>query len=203
MNRKTIGIGLLTFALIILIILVETNLIAAFDSAIYNLLSANMNDGLTNIVKSITFLGSGKFITAVLILLFIIGIALRKIKTGAMLVIFVFVNNSIKSLLKSILQRPRPEILRLVQEGGFSFPSGHTIAATSLCGLLIYITLRSEMDKNLKYIITAILVLIPLLVGMSRIYLGVHYASDVLGGYIISSILLLILISINEKKEFF
>ena len=67
MNRKTIGIGLLSIALIILIILVKTNLIAAFDYAIYNLLTANMSDGLTNIVKSITFFGDEKFIIPVLL----------------------------------------------------------------------------------------------------------------------------------------
>ena len=203
MNRKTIGIGLLSFALIILIILVETNLIAVFDSAIYNLLTANMNDGLTNIFKSITFFGDEAFIIPVIILSVIIGVILKKIRSGAIVAIFVMANDFIKALFKLIFQRPRPEILHLVQEGGFSFPSGHTMAAASLSGILIYLILKSEMDKNLKIVISSILALMALLVGLSRIYLGVHYASDVLGAFIISSILLLILISINEKKGFF
>ena len=203
MNRKTIGIGLLSFALIILIILVKTNLIAVFDSAIYNLLTANMNDGLTNIFKSITFFGDEAFIIPVIILSVIIGVILKKIRSGAIVAIFVMVNDFIKALFKLIIQRPRPEILQLVQEGGFSFPSGHTMAAASLSGILIYLILKSGMDKNLKIVLSSILALMALLVGLSRIYLGVHYASDVLGAFIISSILLLILISINEKKGFF
>ncbi len=203
MNRKTIGIGLLSLALIILIILVETNLIASFDSAVYNLLSSNMSDGLTNIVKSITFFGDVKFIVPVLILSVIIGAALNEIKSGAIVAIFVIVSDLIKTILKIIIHRPRPEVLHLVQEGGFSFPSGHTIAAASLSGILIYLILKSEMNKNLKIVLSSILALMALLVGLSRVYLGVHYASDVLGGFIISSILLLTLISINEKNEYF
>lgn len=203
MNRKTKSIGLLSLALIILIILVKTNLIAVFDSAIYNLLTANMNDGLTNIFKSITFFGDEAFIIPVIILSVIIGVILKKIRSGAIVAIFVMVNDFIKALFKLIIQRPRPEILQLVQEGGFSFPSGHTMAAASLSGILIYLILKSGMDKNLKIVLSSILALMALLVGLSRIYLGVHYASDVLGAFIISSILLLILISINEKKGFF
>lgn len=203
MNRKTIGIGLLSLALIILIILVKTNLIAVFDSAIYNLLTANMNDGLTNIFKSITFFGDESFIIPAIVLSVIIGVILKKIRSGAIVAIFVMVNDFIKALFKLIIQRPRPEILQLVQEGGFSFPSGHTMAAASLSGILIYLILKSGMDKNLKIVLSSILALMALLVGLSRIYLGVHYASDVLGAFIISSILLLILISINEKKGFF
>ena len=203
MNRKTKSIGLLSLALIILIILVKTNLIAVFDSAIYNLLTANMNDGLTNIFKSITFFGDESFIIPAIVLSVIIGVILKKIRSGAIVAIFVMVNDFIKALFKLIIQRPRPEILQLVQEGGFSFPSGHTMAAASLSGILIYLILKSGMDKNLKIVLTSILALMALLVGLSRIYLGVHYASDVLGAFIISSILLLILISINEKKGFF
>ena len=203
MNRKTKSIGLLSLAIIILIILVKTNLIAVFDSAIYNLLTANMNDGLTNIFKSITFFGDEAFIIPAIVLSVIIGVILKKIRSGAIVAIFVMVNDFIKALFKLIIQRPRPEILQLVQEGGFSFPSGHTMAAASLSGILIYLILKSGMDKNLKIVLTSILALMALLVGLSRIYLGVHYASDVLGAFIISSILLLILISINEKKGFF
>ena len=203
MNKKTIGIGLLSFALIILIILVETNLIASFDSAAYNLLSSNMSEGLTNIVKSITFFGDVKFIVPVLFLSVIIGAVLNEIKSGAIVAIFVIVSDLIKTILKIIIHRPRPEVLHLVQEGGFSFPSGHAMAAASLSGILIYLILKSEMNRNLKIVLSSILALMALLIGLSRIYLGVHYASDVLGGFIISSILLLIIISINEKKEYF
>lgn len=203
MNKKATYIGILSLALIVLIILIKTNLITTFDAAVYNLLTMHMNESLTSIAKAITFLGQDKFIIFVLILVLIISFILKKIKTGAIVVLFLIITHTINYIIKIIFQRPRPEILRLIEENGFSFPSGHTMAATALYGILIYLILKSELNKNLKIISASILSLMAFSVGLSRIYLGVHYASDVLGAFLISIILLLILISINEKKEFF
>ena len=203
MNKKATYIGILSLALIVLIILIKTNLITTFDAAVYNLLTMYMNESLTSIAKAITLLGQDKFIIFVLILVLIISFILKKIKTGAIVVLFLIITHTLNYIIKIIFQRPRPEILRLIEENGFSFPSGHTMAATALYGILIYLILKSELNKNLKIISASILSLMAFSVGLSRIYLGVHYASDVLGAFLISIILLLILISINEKKEFF
>ena len=203
MNKKSTYIGILSIALIVLIILIKTNLITTFDAAVYNLLTMHMNESLTSIAKAITLLGQDKFIIFVLILVLIISFILKKIKTGAIVVLFLIISHTLNYIIKIIFQRPRPEILRLIEESGFSFPSGHTMAATALYGILIYLILKSELNKNLKIISASILSLMVFSVGLSRIYLGVHYASDVLGAFLISIILLLILISINEKKEFF
>ena len=203
MNKKSTYIGILSIALIVLIILIKTNLITTFDAAVYNLLTMHMNESLTSIAKAITLLGQDKFIIFVLILVLIISFILKKIKTGAIVLLFLIISHTLNYIIKIIFQRPRPEILRLIEESGFSFPSGHTMAATALYGILIYLILKSELNKNLKIISASILSLMVFSVGLSRIYLGVHYASDVLGAFLISIILLLILISINEKKEFF
>ena len=202
-DKRIKAIGILSIAFIVLAILVETNLIATFDSAIYSLLTMNMTENLTKIELFITFLGDGRFITPVVILSLIAGLIFKRGRQGAFVLICVFINNLINGLLKSIFHRPRPEILQLTKAGGFSFPSGHTMAIASLCGLLIYLILRSELDKNIKYLLITTLTAIAFLVGISRIYLGVHYASDVLGGFIATIILLLVEISIIEKKEFF
>ena len=101
-----------------------------------------------------------------------------------------------------VIQRPRPEIFQLASESSYSFPSSHTLASVSLCGILLYFVLKSKLDKRLKIIFSAILTLLPILIGISRIYLGVHNASDVLGGAILAMILLLIEISIIEKKGY-
>ena len=203
MNKKSTYIGILSITFIVLIILIKTNLITTFDTAVYNLLTIHMNESLTGIVKAITLLGQDKFIIFVLIMVLIISFILKKIKTGAIVVLFLIITHTLNYIIKIIFQRPRPEILRLIEENGFSFPSGHTMAATALYGILIYLILKSELNKNLKIISASILSLMAFSVGLSRIYLGVHYASDVLGAFLISIILLLILISINEKKEFF
>lgn len=91
-------------------------------------------------------------------------------------------------LIKSLVQRPRPVGFRLAAETGFSFPSGHSMAAMAFYGLLIWLIWRYETDRSRRNLFTALFALIILMIGVSRIYLGVHYASDVLGGFCASII---------------
>lgn len=86
--------------------------------------------------------------------------------------------------LKFAIQRPRPDIsLRLVDIGGFSFPSGHSMAAMAFFGLLMWLTWRFVDDRRLRAALCVVLALMVVAVGFSRVYLGVHYASDVIGGF--------------------
>ena len=95
--------------------------------------------------------------------------------------------------LKALFTRPRPTgVTRLVMESGYSFPSGHSMAAAAFYGFLIYLIWRGGASKRAKKWGTALLCLVILLVGFSRIYLGVHYLSDVLGGYLAAGFYLLV-----------
>ena len=203
MNKKSLMIGILSFFFFIILFLIKTDSIANFDISIYNFLATNMNDGLTNIFRSITFLGSGASIAGICIIALIITFHLKKRKIGLVIAVCVTFNSLFGEGLKMIIQRPRPEILQLATESSFSFPSSHTLASVSLCGILLYFVLKWEGDKSLKIISSTMLVLLPILIGISRIYLGVHNASDVLGGAILAMILLLIEISIIEKNGYF
>ena len=202
MNRKHIIICILTFLFLSLVCLIKTDLITDFDIFIYNLFSANMNDNLTNAFKLITFLGSGVSIACACVLALIISFYLKKRNVGLAIAGCVTFNSLFSEGLKMVIQRPRPEILQLASESSYSFPSSHTLASVSLCGILLYFVLKSKLDKRLKIIFSAILTLLPILIGISRIYLGFHNASDVLGGAILAMILLLIEISIIEKKGY-
>ena len=91
-------------------------------------------------------------------------------------------------VLKTIVQRPRPEGFRLVEETGFSFPSGHSMVAMAFFGLIIWLVWRYEASPRRRLALTACFSLVILMIGISRIYLGVHYASDVLGGFCASLI---------------
>ena len=202
MNKKSIIICILTIFFFILVFLIKTDPITNFDISIYNFLALSMNDNLTNIFKSITFLGSGISIASFCVLSVIICIYLEKRDIGIIIAACVTFNSLFSEGLKMVIQRPRPEIMQLTRKSSFSFPSSHTLASVSLCGIILYFVLKSEADKNLKIIFSTILVLLPVLIGISRIYLGVHNASDVLGGAILAMILLLIEISIIEKKGY-
>lgn len=98
--------------------------------------------------------------------------------------------------LKDIFTRARPGIvLPLVLEKGYSFPSGHSMAAAAFYGFLIYLLWRSRKSDRLKKWGTALLISLILLAGFSRIYLGVHYLTDVLAGFLASSAYLLVFIT--------
>lgn len=108
--------------------------------------------------------------------------------------------------LKFIFQRARPE-LNLINETGYSFPSGHAMVSMGFYGFIIYLLLTSKISKKYKIISTVILESLIIMIGFSRIYLGVHYFTDVIVGFIISIIYLIIYIDIvkigdtDEKKS--
>ena len=114
----------------------------------------------------------------------------------------------INTLLKLFFVRERP-FDSLIIETGYSYPSGHSFVSLAFYGFLIYLIIKSNFSKNIKYLWSGILIILIALIGISRIYLGVHFPSDVLGGFIAATIYLLIYIEIikklegekNEKKE--
>lgn len=99
----------------------------------------------------------------------------------------VFLNLCTASLLnflfKTVFRRARPDVLRLVQASGYSFPSGHSMISAAFYGLLIYLCVVF-IKPPWSRIVSAVLALLILAIGVSRIYLGVHYASDVVGGFL-------------------
>lgn len=94
----------------------------------------------------------------------------------------------INQVLKFIIQRPRPDGFRLATVSGFSFPSGHSMAAMAFFGLLAWLVWRYEKDHRQRALLVAAFALVIVMIGVSRIYLGVHYASDVIGGFCLSVI---------------
>ena len=105
----------------------------------------------------------------------------------------------LNQLLKRILQRPRPTEFRIVEETGYSFPSGHSMVSMAFYGYLIYLIYKYVKNKYIKWSLICLLSFLVILIGTSRIYLGVHYTSDVLGGFLISISYLVIYISAVNK----
>lgn len=95
------------------------------------------------------------------------------------LVLVVLLNQA----LKFIIQRPRPDGFRLVDVSGYSFPSGHSMVSMAFFGLLIWLVWTYEKDKRKRNISCISLAFVIVMMGVSRIYLGVHYATDVLAGF--------------------
>lgn len=201
MNKKNILVGILSLLFITLVILIKTNTIVSFDNFIYSIVTNKMSELLTSIYKVFTFLGSTAFIVGLCVFFFVLFILLKKNNIGYIITGCLIISTIVNNIIKIIIRRPRPEVLRLVIEKSFSFPSGHTMASVSMYGILLYLIIKSNLNKKLKWLLGIILSILPLLVGISRIYLGAHFASDILGGAIVSIILLLIETSLIAKYK--
>lgn len=156
-----------------------------------------INDTFTPIVKIITWFGSATCLILITLILFIV-IKNKKvsISLGANLVIITILNQ----ILKFILKRPRPIEFRLSNETGYSFPSGHAMVSMAFYGFLIYLINKNIKNKYLKITLTIILSLLIILISISRIYLGVHYTSDVCAGLLISISYLILYINLINKN---
>ena len=163
----------------------------------YNLISKYLiSDTITPIAKFITNTGSAIFI---IILTIILVIVIQNRKIGISIVLNLIIITVLNLLLKNIVQRPRPTEFRLIDETGYSFPSGHSMVSMAFYGFLIYLIYKYIKNKNLKILLITILLILPILIGISRIYLGVHYTSDVIGGFLISVSYLIIYTRIVKK----
>lgn len=199
-DKKNIIIIVLSLLFIVLCILVKLDLLSNIDESVYKFITSNMNDTTTNIYKVITFFGSTIFMVGLCVLLLVLFIILKKNIYGYIISGTLIFSTIMNNVIKVIIRRERP-IYMIVRETTFSFPSGHTMASVSMYGILIYLINKSNMNKKLKIILSIILGMIPFMVATSRIYLGAHYFSDILGAIMLATIVLLISTKyIKDKK---
>lgn len=173
-------------------------MINAIDETIYNLIFKLFSTPTTFIMTFISHLGSA---TILILLCIIFYILLKDKKLALIIMLNLAIVYLLNVIIKMIIARPRPDILRLVYETGYSFPSGHAMVATGFYGFLIYIANKKIKNKALRRCITILLTLLIFLIGISRIYLGVHYATDIIGAFIIGIIYLVIFINILKKNS--
>ncbi len=169
------------------------------DSRVINLMPSIRTPLQTSFFRFITFTANAE--TAILMVLLASGILWRKrqrIAAGLFWLAFVVEVGS-AFVLKHLVGRMRPEqSLSLIKEDSFSFPSGHVLQATVLFGLLAYLLFRSFKSTLLRLSIILSYVIAVALVALSRIYLGVHYPSDVLASMLFGASLLTLLITAVE-----
>jgi possible phosphatase len=163
----------------------------------YKLISTFLiSDFVTPIAKFITNFGGAIFLSIATVMLFLL---IKNKKIGLSIISNIVIITVLNQLLKRILQRPRPTEFRIVEETGYSFPSGHSMVSMAFYGYLIYLIYRYIKNKYVKWTLITILSILICLIGISRIYLGVHYTSDVLGGFLLSISYLVIYISSIKK----
>ena len=163
----------------------------------YKLISTFLiSDFATPIAKFITNFGGAIFLAVLTIILFIL---IKNKKIGVSIFSNLVIITALNQLLKNILQRPRPTEYRIIEETGYSFPSGHSMISMAFYGYLVYLIYKYVKNKYVKWTSMVLLSLLICSIGISRIYLGVHYTSDVLGGFLISISYLVMYISAINK----
>ena len=163
----------------------------------YNIISKFLiSDFVTPIAKFITNFGGAISFIILTIVLFLV---IKNKKIGLSIFLNLVIVIVLNQLLKIILQRPRPTDFRIIEETGYSFPSGHSMVSMAFYGYLIYLIYKYVKNKYVKWISIVLLGILICSIGISRIYLGVHYTSDVLGGFLISVSYLVIYISSVNK----
>ena len=126
-------------------------------------------------------------------------ILIKNKKIGTSICLNLVLITLLNLLLKNIIERPRPVGYRIIDETGYSFPSGHSMVSMAFYGLIIYFIWKNVKNKKIRNLFCVLLGMLIILIGISRIYLGVHYASDVIGGFVISITYLILFTTIYKN----
>lgn len=175
---------------------VFNNEIIKGDTIGYNIVSNLISDKLTPLVKMVTWFGSATCLILLTVILFII---IKNKKAGLLIGTNLVIITILNQTLKTLLQRPRPTGFRIINETGYSFPSGHSMISMAFYGFLIYLIYKNAKNKYLKLTLIIILFILIISIGLSRIYLGVHYTSDVLAGFLLSIAYLIFYCHVVDK----
>ncbi len=167
--------------------------VAQFDNFIINGMEARASGTLDNVMFVFTEMGSVWFLTVLsLVVLVVLGFKMKD-KWGMLFFIIAVGGGSLLTvLLKNLYVRERPSINPDIDAIGYSFPSGHSMGSLIFYGFVIYLVIRTPHRPWIKWMTVAILSVLIIMIGSSRIYLGAHFPSDVLGGYMAGLIWLIL-----------
>lgn len=184
-NKQTFltkgSFALLLFVILGYVVKFYSGQLKGFDSLLQTTLRGNLPHALTMFFSSLTSLiNTPVIVTWVAVL---VGLFLYKKwwSEAILLAGNLALTGILVALLKNVYQRPRPTIQHLVEEGGFSFPSGHALASTLVVGALVIIVSQRVKNRHLRHLLQVLLMVFILTIMTSRVYLGVHYPTDVLG----------------------
>ncbi|MBP0724438.1 phosphatase PAP2 family protein [Bacillus sp. RG28] len=181
-------------------ILVGEHHLVQFDSSIISFVQGFESPTLTSLFKFFTFIGSTPVVVVLCVLIIIYLYKVLHHRSEIILFIVVMGGSTVLNfVLKHLFHRARPTIHRLIQETGYSFPSGHSMEAFALYGVLAYLLWRHTSSSLGKTLLIIFSVFMTLMIGISRIYLGVHYPSDVIGAYLVSGFWLAGSIGVYEQ----
>ena len=188
-------ISLIIFIFLGILVLTKNDIY--LDSVVYNFISKYISNNLTYIVKNLTHLASVFIVVLITLLVLIFH---KNKKYGLFLTLDLILITLFQYILKLTFLRIRPVDINIIEESGYSFPSGHSLTAFAFYGFIIYLIQTSKLDKRSKNIYTILFSIIILVVGVSRVYLGVHFFTDVVGAFSFSLAFLIIYTHLIKGK---
>ncbi|WP_414043134.1 phosphatase PAP2 family protein [Macrococcus sp. EM39E] len=175
----------------------ESRLGKWIDNEVYEFIYSSESFITTSIMLGFTKVGEVWAMIA-LSLLVVAYLMLKKMKIEALFfALAMILSGTLNPLLKNIFDRERPTLLRLIDITGFSFPSGHAMGSTAFFGSLVYLINRG--DSNLKPYLIGLCVFSIIMISTSRVYLGVHYPTDIIAGIVGGVISILLAQTILHK----
>lgn len=173
-----------------------------FDQSVFDKLQPYVNETNNNIMLFITFLGKHDFLIPANLGLIAYFLFIKKHKWYSIKIPAIAISSLLMMfVLKNLFGRERPLIPLLEQARGLSFPSGHALMSMTFYGLLIYIVWDTVKNKQLKWSLVVVLLLLIFLIGFSRIYLRVHYTTDVIAGFAMGFLWLVISVQVINRLE--
>jgi undecaprenyl-diphosphatase len=180
MGFGMLGGSLLSFCIIAYFAM--TGNAAGFDDPIREFFYRLRIDGLNTLLEGITYLGNWQAIVMVCLLL--LAYDKTRIPYGVLGSTVAIADTLLNKGLKQLFERTRPEdIVPLIEQGGYAFPSGHSVTSMAFYGMLLFLVQTRMEDRKKANALSVVLILLIALIGPSRIYLGVHYPTDVLAGW--------------------
>jgi undecaprenyl-diphosphatase len=174
-----------------------------FDNAVFGIIHPFINATNTFAMRIITVFGSHIFLIPANIILALIFLFKKHHWYSLRVPVVSLGSFLVMASLKLVFSRPRPDDPVYQAAMGFSYPSGHAMSAMTFFGLLIYLVWNRIRQRNIRWVLTILLVIFIVMIGFSRVYLRVHYASDVLAGFSMGIIWLVISLWIMDKIENF
>ncbi|MBX9972618.1 phosphatase PAP2 family protein [Cytobacillus firmus] len=161
----------------------KENELIRFDETVIEYVQAFISPRLTEFMNVVTFLGSVKWLAFAVLMAAVLLFVFKKKSLALFMVLSSGLGALFNLLLKWIFKRERPDIRPLIEEQGFSFPSGHSMGSFIFYGSLAYMIIHLAKRKRWKAAWTVLLGCFIIMIGLSRIYLGVHFPSDVIAGF--------------------
>jgi len=201
--RVLLVLGFSAIFLLILFVLTHEVVIeneTSYDEAVFRFVNRFRSPAVTSVLTFLTFFGSVNFLLPAYILLSLYFIFFKKNNARSFNIAAIGLSSGVLlRVVKNIFQRHRPQHPLLADVTGFSFPSGHSFSSFTFVGLLIYMLWKSNTRMGLKYLGTALLFILAAIIAFSRVYLQVHYASDVVAGFCLSFVWLSLCIFLLQR----